>query len=630
MFGEKTTRHATGVALFLGASLALVTMYTAYFGPFEPFRHRSLALLAAVAIVVLTKPLVSIVNPASKLTVASCWLADAIVFGAVALGVNALLNAMEGIENGLYIYSEGEIWIAFFAMLGLLELGRRVFGWPLFFLGIFAIAYTIFGRHLPGFLRHSGFSLESFVEIAWFGAQGVFGMPTAIMINLILIFIVFGVVLEGTGAGDSLIRISMASTGRLRGGPAHAAILASGMFGTMSGSVTANVVGTGVVTIPMIRSRGFSPPFAGAVEAAASSGGQIMPPVMGAGVFLMAELTGTPYLTLCLAALIPALMYYASLFVSVSLEAKRLDIQPVAPADRVVLNRNDLLDSLMFLLPVAAIIFNLVVGRSPAMAGFWATVLALLMVIAVNKDMRKNPVQLLKTLGKAGIAGSNILVAVGVLGIFLAAINLSGVGLKFALLVQEFSNGGLLVGLVLMMLGCIVLGMGMPTLPAYLIIILVMGPAMKQLGQEPVAVHLFVFYYGVLSAITPPVALAAFAAAPITGASPFMTAWLAMRMAVIGFVVPYMFIFEPEILLIFGFEPLSLVMVLVRLLLVMLLAAQAFIGVDATHLSWPDRALRLALAVTLLVFDSWIGASVALAALGLMAFDRMRAPKQEA
>jgi len=243
--------------------------------------------------------------------------------------------------------------------------------------GLITLLYCLFGQDLPWIFRHSGFTLGQTMEIVWFGMQGIFGAPLGIVVLLIFIFIVFGALLEGTGAGEVMIRMSLAATSGTRGGPAHSAIIASSIFGMSSGSVVANVIGTGVVTIPLIKRRGFSGAFAGGVEAAASTGGQIMPPVMGAAAFLMAGLVGVPYQTIAIAAFLPAVFYYANLFVAVGLEARRLGLQPIPRKDRQKLHDGDWFRSLMFFLPILAIIVTLAMGRSASMAGFWAVVVTI-------------------------------------------------------------------------------------------------------------------------------------------------------------------------------------------------------------------------------------------------------------
>ncbi|MCH7477790.1 MAG: TRAP transporter fused permease subunit, partial [SAR324 cluster bacterium] len=529
----------------IGVLLALTAVYTAGFGLFDPIFHRSLAVGLSAILVLLAEPLALKVKARGK-SAAALWGVDLAMFVGMVTAIAWFLSVSEELESGLYDFSRTDQIVALVGMGVLLELTRRTMGLPLTLFGVLAIFYSLFGSKLPWIFRHSSFSLEETLRTLWYSFDGVFGLPASVMVGFIFVYIVFGVILEGTGAGKVLLKIAFSLTGRLRGGAAHAAILSSALFGSISGSVTANVVATGVFTIPMIKKRGFSPTFAAAVETAASSGGQIMPPVMGAAAFIMSEMTGIPYLTICVAALLPALFYYGSLSFSVVVEARRLGIEPVPPAEREVLTRRDWLRAQMFLVPILVIVGVLVMGRSPAMAGFLATLSALAMGF-LNPELRSNPMVLVSSLARAGYAGGRIMVALGVIGMIIGMMNLTGLGLRFSNMVLSLGDGSLLVSLALTMIACLVLGMGMPTVPAYLIIVLVMGPAISELGIPPLLVHLFVLYFGVLSSITPPVAIAAYAAAPIAGSNPIATGVVAVRLALIGFIIPFVFVYNPSL-----------------------------------------------------------------------------------
>ena len=366
-----------------------------------------------------------------------------------------------------------------------------------------------------------------------------------------VIFISFGVIIQATGAAEAILKIAIATTRQFRGGPAHAAIVSSAMFGTFSGSAAANVVGTGTFTIPLIKSRGFSPRFAGGIEAAASTGGQITPPVMGAAAFYLAEQAQVPYSQVAIAVLIPAMFYFASLFLAVELQARKRGIEPLPVETDTRLTRDDWIKSLAFFAPLIAIIYCLSAGYSVNRAGFWAVAMTLLFGL-LNKDFRANPGVLIGKLKEGGIAVAQLLVIVAGLGVFIGVVEGTGLGPKIgtdlALLVQD----NVLVALLLTMVASLVLSMGMPTLPAYATIITIMGIFLTQLagGDTPVlAVHLFVLYFGVLSPVTPPVALAAYAAAPIAGAHPFQTGVAALRLCFVAFVIPYAFFFNPQLLI---------------------------------------------------------------------------------
>ena len=530
---------------------------------------------------------------------AAAWSWDIFLVGIVTAGVVRLLAFYEDINESLIDYALHDQAIALLAMIALIVLSSRYFGLPLSIFAGLCLVYIFFGRDLPWIFRHSGFDLSQVAETIWFSTQGIFGLPTGIVLDVIFIFVVFGAVLQYTGAGDALIKIALYLSRRSRAGPAHSAIIASAAFGTMSGSVTANVVGTGTITIPMVRARGFSGPFAGGIEAAASTGGQILPPVMGAAAFLMAELSGHPYLTIAIAALIPGLFFYLSLFVFASLEARRLGIVARTAETEAGLTRRDWLNSLMFLGPIVAIVYALVSGYTPTFAGFLGTVFAIAFSF-INPDVRRDPGRIVTALVKGGIAGSQLMIGVAAIGIVFGALNLSGVGLQIAILLSGFAGESLFFALVLAAIACLILGMGMPTLPAYLIIVLIMGPAFAKFGVPVLAMHFFVFYFGVLSAITPPVALAAFAAAPIARAGPIATGLTAMKLSVVGFVVPFVIVYEPSILLVVEFEIEAALYTCARLALAIWLLSTALIGFEIARLPLWQRIARLALGLAML------------------------------
>ncbi|MEZ5816773.1 MAG: TRAP transporter fused permease subunit [Hyphomicrobiaceae bacterium] len=576
-------------ALAIGLGIALQSLFTAYFGVFDPVYHRPIVTLFAVAAAMLHWAAVrSTRGPRHPLS----WLLDILLFLLVALGIWRFLVYGENAENMLVDFERSDQLMALGAVVALIEISRREFGWGLAGFAAAILAYCLFGQKLPSFLGHAGFSLDQAMQGMWYGFQGVFGMPVAILLEVLFIYIVFGVVLEATGAGNALIRLSLAAVGRVPGGSAHAAIVASGLFGTISGSVVANVVGTGTFTIPLIKRQGFKPAFAGAVEAAASSGGQIMPPVMGAAAFLMAQLTGFSYLTICVAALIPALIYYGSLFIAVYFEAKKLGIRPLTPDEMPRLEREDWLHALMFAVPIIIIIGVMLAGRSPAMAGFFATTAALGLGF-INKEVRANPAVLVDALARGGVNCARILVAVGAIGIVIAGLNLTGLGLAFAQAVLSVTGQSLMLGLIMTALACIVLGTGLPTLPSYLIIVLVMGPAMTKLGVPLLAIHMFVFYYGIISHLTPPVAMAAMAAAPIAGANPVTVAVVGTRLALIKYVLPFVFVYSPSLLLVVQFDWGELVWGLLRMTAATLSITSALAGYDRRPLGKGEVALRL-------------------------------------
>jgi len=565
-FRSLLVMFTTSLMYIVGLLLVIGALYTAQYGVFDD----ALVRVGGFSLGALFLLLHSLRQPSQAFR----WWLDLVFVALIVIAAWRYFIIADYLDSGLYLLQPLDLWCGLGGVLALLELTRRVIGLPLVLVVLLVASYAFFGDVLPGMLGHAGISYSELLKTFWYSFDGVFGQPLAVVTSTILVFIIFGAVLESLGIGQVLLNLSLRTLGKFRGGAAYAAVMASGLFGTVSGSVVANVVGTGVVTMPMIKKSGFSARFAGAVEAAASSGGQIMPPIMGAVAFIMADMTGIPYLKICLAALIPALLYYGSLFLSISAEAHRIGI--TAPDRRSLpnLNRQDWLLLSAFLVPLVLIVVLMLQGRSPAMAGLWAIGAALILGLLFNPRARN--IQALKNVvsGSAS-AGSTILIAVGAVGIIIAVMNLTGLGLRFASSIQSVADGSLFLSLLLMALACLVLGMGMPTVPAYLIIILTMGPAVEALGISTIAAHMFVVYFAVLSAITPPVALAAFAAAPIAGANPMGIGMTAMgRLALIGFLTPFVFVYSPSMLLIADFSFGELIWSLARLVMAAYLIAK--------------------------------------------------------
>lgn len=549
------TRHV--LFILLGMLLVSGSIYTAFFGVYDDILVR-VGGLSLGLLLVLTQSGGGTRLPALK------WLFDILLLAAFAAALVRYFWISDLLQSGIYFLEPIDVWLGIGAVVVLLELTRRIVGLPLVLVCLVMIGYALFGNNLGGMLFHSGEYVPDVVQNMWYSFDGVFGRPMAVVTSTIIVFIIFGAMMEGLGVGAVLLKLSVRGLGWLRGGAAHSAVLASALFGSISGSAVANVVGTGVITIPMIKRSGFSGRFAGAVEAAASSGGQFMPPVMGAVAFIMADLTGIPYLYVCLAALLPALLYYGSLFACIAVEANRLDIQPPDPASLPDITGRDWLVTMVFLLPLAMIVAQLIRGVSPSLAGGWAIIVALTLGLLLNPQARSWK-RMGETVARVGSASAMVLTAVGAVGIVVGIMNMTGLGLRFASAALAISEGSLFLSLLVMAAACLVLGMGMPTVPAYLVIILVMGPAVEALGVPTVAAHLFVLYFAVMSAITPPVALAAYAAAPIAQANPLGIGATAVRIALLGFLVPFAFAYSPSLLLITDFSWPELVWALTRL-----------------------------------------------------------------
>ncbi|MBT4939570.1 MAG: TRAP transporter fused permease subunit, partial [Rhodospirillaceae bacterium] len=501
------------IGLWVGFVLAAAAIYGA--GPF-PFIEQGIrlggAIGSAVIITLVLKPLAKEFGGDSHNKRLLLWIIDVAILIGFLFTLFNFAEVYESLWDGVVILEASTLAIGFFGTVVIIDMVRRNFGIILPIICIIMLIYAQFGD-LPGIFGHRGFTFEEVVEVSWFSFGGVFGRPTDIVSSIVLVFIVFGAILEATGATAILLKMATVATARIRGGTAHSAIVASAMFGTISGSPVANVVGTGVFTIPMIKRQGFTNAFAGAVEAAASSGGQFTPPIMAAVAFIMAELIGVPYIQIAIAAAIPAFFYYFSLFASVYAEAVRLGIEPL-PEDQIpILTKDDWIEAMRFIVPLVVVVTVLFAGRSAAMAGFSAIVAAIVTGVGIDiisaekrQHISDYAKQLIDALQKGGAQCAQIMVAVGSIGIVIAVVSLTGVAGNFGTLVAELAEGSLFAALAVTALACLVLGMGLPTLPAYLFIVLFVGPVIGELGIEPLLVHMFVLYFGVLSNVTPPVA----------------------------------------------------------------------------------------------------------------------------
>ncbi len=499
-------------------------------------------------------------------------------------------------------------WLSF-ALIAYLT--WRFFGMPMLLVIVVAGIYVLAPAGIGGGNEH----WTRVAENLWYSTDGVFGRPVEVVGRIVLIYVVLGAILQSAGAGEVLLKIAFAATGRLAGGPAHAAIVGSALFGTMSGAAVANVVSTGVFTIPVIKKVGFSPRFAGGVEAAASTGGQIMPPVMGAVAFLMSDVTGISYLEIIVAAAIPALMYYGSLFLFVSIEARRKDIRPQPRAERKRITRDDMVKSIAFWLPLFVIVGVLATGRTAQNAGAYAAAIAFVACLVLFPAFR-HPRKWIEALIDAGQSAAVLMIVVAGIGFVIGVVNMTGIGIMFAEHVLAYARSSLSLALVMVMAASLFLGMGVPTGAAYLIIAIVLGPALAGLGIPVVAAHLFMLYFAVLSSVTPPVALSAFAAAPIAGARPMETGWAAVRLAAPGFIIPFLFVYHPDILLIVeGATVTGVVWACVAFAISSWALVTGLVGWEGRPLPWWQRAVRLAAGVAVLS----VGAAIAIPA-GIVLF----------
>lgn len=529
----------TNLVLALSLATAGFHLWAAGVSPFTALIQRPvhLGLLAVLAFAGVglrsTKP------PPPRSTRLASW-----VLGFAAMATCAYLVSQHvALAGRIGSPTRGDLVAGVVAILIVLELARRTTGWGLVVVAVGALIYAAAGPHLPGVLAHRGYGPSRLVEHLYLSTEGIWGVPLGVSADFVYLFILFGALLDTAGGGALLIAIADRVAGRTRGGPAKTAVVASALMGSLSGSAVANVVTTGTFTIPLMRRAGFQPHFAAAIEAAASTGGQLMPPVMGAGAFILATWTSIPYGQVALAAAAPALLYYLALLMAIHFRAGRMGIEPgrgggagVAVAGRLHL-----------LLPLAVVVGFLATGRSPMRAAYWGVVSAV--VAGLLRSPRLDLSALRKAVEGAAAGAVQVAAACAAAGIVVGVASLTGIGLRLSGLIVELSGGHLLPALGLTAVGSIILGMGLPTTAAYVVLAALGAPALVELGVPLLAAHLFIFYFGCISNVTPPVSLAAYAAAGLAGAPPLKTALYAMMLAGAGFLVPFMFVYGPPLLL---------------------------------------------------------------------------------
>lgn len=533
---------------FLAKATALVAMamsayhlYTGAFGAPEALLHRATHLFFTLALVFL-------IHPSTK-DRPRRWL-DLTMLG---LSLTTILylfwNYDYFITRYPYVHplNKADLILGVILTLVLLEAARRSIGLAMPLTAIVFIIYGYIGPYLPGLLRHAGSSTETIVDQLYMTTEGIFGIPLGVSATYVILFVIFGAFLEKSGTGQFFMELAASTTGKTRGGPGKIAVVSSGLFGTISGSAVANVMVTGQFTIPMMKRTGFQPHFAGAVEATASTGGQIMPPVMGAAAFVMAEFTGLPYITVCKHAIIPALLYYLSVFMAIHFEAIRTNLKGMAEAaprlTAVLFGKGHLL------VPVAIIIYAMFAGYTPMYASIFA-ILSVIILANFKKGTRMGLWKVLRAMEEGAKGTVSVAVACACAGIIIGVINLTGLGLKFTSFVLFLAGESLVFALLFTMLAGIILGMGLPTTAAYIVMAALLVPALIKLGIPTIAAHMFAFYYAIISAITPPVALAVYAGAGLAGSDLWKTGLAAVRLGAPGFIIPFMFAYEPALLFI--------------------------------------------------------------------------------
>ncbi len=532
------------VATGIGVTMSLFQLYTAGFGSFPPMIQRSIHMAFGVALGFMLYPLLKD-RPGSKaIRGLDLLLGAAAVFAClhIVFTYDSLVDRM-GLPTTMDLVCGGILLVL------LIEIGRRTIGWPLPIIAICALLYNYLGAYMPGMLAHRGKSIESIISYLYTTTEGVFGLPIAISATTVYAFILFGTFLVKSGTGDFLTDSAYSLAGTSPGGPAKIAVLSSSFFGMISGSVVANVVSTGSFTIPLMKKIGFKPYFAGAVEATASTGGQIMPPIMGAAVFIMAEIVGVPYVQILFAAAIPAVLYFLSLLLVIHFRALKMGIGGLNKSELPVLSKV-LKAKGHLIIPPVMLVFVLTVIRYSPMKTAFLTLPVLILVAAMRKNTRLSLKDFIDAMKDAAFISVQIIAACALAGIVMAVVTQTGLGLKFSNLLITLAHNSLFPTLFLVMVVSIILGTGVTTSAAYIVASLLGATALEQFGVPPIAAHLFILYFAVISFITPPVAIGAYAAAGIAGANPFKTGFEATRIGIAGFIVPFMFVYGPSLLLI--------------------------------------------------------------------------------
>ena len=430
-----------------------------------------------------------------------------------------------------------------------LEATRRYVGLPLVILSIILLLHTFYGRYMPSLFIHQGFSLERISSQMYSSLSGIFGLPMKVMYKYVALFIIFGSLLDIAGGINFFMNLAMAISGRFRGGMAKISVVASSIMGSISGSAVANVAATGSLTIPSMKNKGYNPVFAASVESTASTGGQLMPPIMGAAAFLMADFLNIQYVEVCLVALYPAILYFIVIFLSIHFYACKHNLmgedKENIPNVLGALKKESLLS-----LPIIVIIFVLAIGYSPVRAVYCAIATLILVSYLIKREFFITPSKFIKALIKAGKNSLLVGMASACAGIILGSLMLTGLGAKLSSILIQLSGGNLLFLLFLAMIASIILGMGMTTTVCYIILATLVGPALIQLGVIPIIAHLYIFYFGMLSMITPPVAMAVYAASAISDVDPNKAGWFTFKMAIPIFLIPYFFVYNPGMALI--------------------------------------------------------------------------------
>lgn len=538
---EKIVKYTKYLVAALSVFIIVFHLYTAIFGIIPGIGQRTIHLGTLVVILFLTW-----FGKEKRKWYLRVFDAGLILFAILGAWYVTEYNAE--ILNRSGVVFTRDIIFGLMMILVLLEGSRRVMGNALSISALIFIAYSFLGPYLPGLLHHTGYGIKKIINMVYLSTEGIWGTSIRASATYIIIFVIFGSVLQVTGAGDFFTRVANSKFGAYRGGPAKVAVVASGLFGSISGSCMANVVGTGTFTIPMMKKTGFEPEFAGAVEASASTGGQIMPPVMASVAFLIADNLGITYGQVAFAALLPALLYYAAIFFQVDFRAVKLGLKGLDKAN--LENTGELMRHSGYLfLPLVVLVIMLATGITVTKAGLY-TIAATFIISFFRKESRITPKKFVSMCCDAARGGITVAVACGLVGVMMGTLTLTGLGFRLSNMLVSLSNGSVVLLLILCMVTSLIMGMGLPSLACYVLLATLVAPALIQMNIEPIAAHLFLFYFGIIGNVTPPVAGAAYCAAGLAQSNPMKTGIQAFLLSISGFLIPFVFAFNPALVMV--------------------------------------------------------------------------------
>lgn len=594
-------------------SFSLFQLYTAIFGVLPAQLQRTIHLGFALTLIFLLFP-ASRKKKEGKPLFQVAWYDMILAVLSIAVGSYWYIF-MDDLVMRVGRLTTQDFLIGVLAIILVLEATRRVVGLPITIIAGLFLLYAYMGPYMPGFLEHKGLTIERIVRTMFFTTEGILGTPLAVSSTYIFLFLLFGAFLVKTGVGEYFNDLSIVIAGRRVGGPAKVAIFSSALQGTISGSSVANVVTSGAFTIPMMKRLGYDKNFAGAVEAASSTGGQIMPPVMGAAAFLMVEFIGggITYWDIAKAAAIPAVLYFAGIWIMTHFEAKRIGLRGLTREEMPETKR--VIKQVYLLIPIVVVIVLLMTGMSVTKAALWSIVSAIA-VGMLNKQTRMGPKLFIEALADGARTALGVAAATAAAGMIVGVVTVTGVGLKMANGLLELSGGYLIPTLILTMIASLVLGMGSPTTANYVITSTIAAPAILLFGVPDLSAHMFVFYFGIIADITPPVALAAFAAAGVSGGEPIRTGILSSKLAIAAFIIPYIFVISPQLMLI-DTTWIEAIWVISTAFVGMIAIGAGMIGYWMRALSWLERIGAVVIGF-LLIYPEGMFSAIGLAAFALM------------